>query len=209
MVTLIILLVLFIGAYSGYKKGILIQLLQAIGYAIVFIFALDYYQMVSDYLYLIVPYPSPFAPESNPYLLYDQSLMFTMDESYYDIISFIAIFVVGWLIVKFLTNLLSYTLEKLRLPEPLSGIGGSILGFIVNYLGLFYLLLLLSTIPYDFIQNRLANSFVGETIITSTPVVSDRAYERFIDNVNEEADANEPTMDIQGSTEETEDENTE
>jgi len=209
MVTLIILLVLFIGAYSGYKKGILIQLLKTIGYAVVFIFALDYYQVISDYLYLIVPYPSPFAPERNPYLLYDQSMIFSMDESYYDIVSFVAIFVLGWLIVRFMIKLLSYTLKKIKLPEPLSGIGGSILGFIVNYLGLFYLLFLLSTIPYDFIQNRLTNSFIGESIITSTPVVSDRAYERFIDNVNEKADANEPTMDIQGPTEETEEENTE
>jgi len=209
MVTLLILLVLFIGAYSGYKKGILIQLLQTIGYAVVFIFALDYYQVVSDYLYLIVPYPSPFAPETNPYFFYDQSIMFTMDESYYDIISFIAIFIVGWLIVRFLIALLSYTLEKFRLPEPISGIGGSILGFIVNYLGLFYLLFLLSTIPYGFIQNRLADSFIGEKIITSTPVVSNRVYERFIGTVNEEAEENEPAMDIQGPPEETEEENTE
>lgn len=203
MVTLLILLILFVGAYGGYKKGIMLQLIQTIGYAIVFIFATDYYQLLADYLYLLIPYPTPFAPETNPYLFYEESLMFSLDYSYYDILAFLAIMFVGWMVVGFLAKIISYTLEKIRLPEPLSGIGGAILGFFVNYLGLFGVLFLLTTIPYDFVQNRLADSFLAENMITSTPLVSERAYQTFILDVNEETMQNQPTMNINQPTEET------
>ena len=44
MITLLILLIFFIGAYSGYKSGVILQLLKAIGYVIAFMFAFDYYE---------------------------------------------------------------------------------------------------------------------------------------------------------------------
>lgn len=206
MITLLILLILFIGAYAGYKKGIVLQLLQTIGYAMVYIFALDYYKLLSEYLYLLIPYPTPFAPESNPYRFYDESLMLSLDLSYYDILAFIAIFLVGWVVVRFLVKFISYTLENVKLPEPFSGIGGALLGFGVNYLGIFYVLFLLTTIPYDMIQDGLAESFLAEPMIASTPVVTNNAYQRFVLSVHDEANQNQPTMDIQPFNEETDEE---
>ena len=43
MLTLLILIILFVGAYSGYKNGLIVQLIRTIGYIIVAYFALDYY----------------------------------------------------------------------------------------------------------------------------------------------------------------------
>lgn len=208
MITLLILLILFIGAYSGYKNGIILQLIKTIGYVVVLIFAFDYYIPISEYLYLLVPYPTPFFPESNPYAFYDVSLLLTLDLSYYYLVSFLLILLIGWLIVRFLTQLVSYTIEQFRAPEPLSGIGGAVLGFIVNYVGVFYLLLLLSLIPFDFVQNRLTDSFVADNILTSTPELTERNYQRFILDAHETALENRPTMNIEppadeGSEEET------
>lgn len=202
MITLFVLLVLFIGAYAGYKKGIVMQLLQTIGYALVLIFAKDNYRFLSEKLYLLLPYPTPFAPEANPYRFYDERLMLSMDESYYDISAYLIILVVGWLVIRFLTKLLSYTLEKMRVPEPLSGVGGSILGFGVNYMGLFFVLFLLTTIPYDGVQDRIADNFLTNKIVTSTPAVSDRAYQTFILEVNQRTREEEPLLDIQSTDEE-------
>lgn len=202
MVTLLILLILFVGAYSGYKMGIILKLLQTIGYVIVFIFTMDYYKILSEYLYLIIPYPTPFVPESNPYYFYDESLMFSLDYSYYDVLSFLAIIFIGWAIVKFITKFISYTLEVIRVPEPLNGIGGAVLGFIINYLGIFAILFLLTTIPYDFIQNRIADNTLAANIVTSTPVVSEKAYQTFILDVNEEVRQNQSLMDIESKAEE-------
>ena len=202
MITLLVLLVLFIGAYAGYKKGIVMQLLQTIGYVLVLIFANDYYRVLSDKLYLLLPYPTPFAPEANPYRFYEESLMLSLNDSYYDISAYLMICVAGWLIVRFLAKLISYTLENLRAPEPLSGNGGSLLGFFVNYVGLFFVLLLLTTIPYDEIQDRLADNSLTHKMVTSTPIVSNRTYQTFILEVNQKAREEQPLMDIQTTDEE-------
>ena len=202
MVTLLILLILFVGAYAGYKKGILLQLIQTIGYTVAFIYAMDYYQFVSDFLYLWAPYPTPFAPETNPYLFYDESLMLSLDETYYDLLAFAILMFVGWLIVVFFTKLISYTLERLRFPEPFSRIGGAVLGFFMNYVGVFGLLFLLTTIPYEVVQTQLADSFLAKHMVKSTPFLSNQAYEMFVLDVNEEAIQDQPIMNIEQPTEE-------
>lgn len=204
MLSLFILLVLFVGAYSGYKQGIVLQLLETIGYVIAIIFTLDYYKLLSEYLYLLIPYPTPFAPQSNPYLFYDEEFMFTLDMSYYDLLAFLALFIVGWGIIKFTTKFISYTLEKLRAPESISGIGGALLGLLVNYMGAFFILVILTTIPYEIVQDTLKESAIADTMITSTPKVSDSVYQVFIQDVYEEVAKNRPTMDIQPSAVEVE-----
>lgn len=202
MITLLILVILFIGAYSGYKNGIIEQLLKTIGYVISLILAFDYYDVLSEYLELIVPYPSPFAPQANPYSYYEESLMFSLDQSYYHLISFFTIFVLGWFITRIIVQLLSYTLTKIKVPEPLNGVGGSVLGFVVNYLGVFYILFILTTIPLGFVQDRLSESFVADKMVTSSPIVSKDTYQKFIVEVNEEVKNSRPLMDIESSPEE-------
>lgn len=197
MLSLTILLILFIGAYSGYKNGIIISLLRTIGYTISFIFAMNYYKAISKYVYLIVPYPSPFSPSENPYHYYDMDLIFSLDRSYYYLISILTILLIGWLITRLFSQLISYFIEEIVVSEPLNSVGGAVIGFVVNYLSVFLLLFIFTTIPYDFIQNRLADSWVANSMITSTPIISKRTYEGFIQNVHHEELENQPLMDIE------------
>lgn len=202
MITLLILLILFIGAYSGYKNGVILQLIKAIGYIIAFMVAFDYYEWVSEYLFLLIPYPTPFAPESNPYYFYDDSFMFSLDLSYYQIISFLLIFIIGWVIVRVLTQLISYTVNQIKVPEPYNGIGGAVIGFIINYIVIFYFIFLASLIPLDLIQDRIINSSLAETMLTSTPNLSDSTCERFVVKPQVEHEKNQPLMDLNPPTEE-------
>lgn len=197
MLTLTILLILFIGAYSGSKNGMVIGLIRTIGYTISFIFAMNYYKALSKYIYLIVPYPSPFSPSGNPYHYYPMDFIFSLDRSYYYLISILTILVLGWLITRILSQLLSYFMEGIVVPEPLNRIGGAVIGFVVNYLSIFLFLFILTTIPYDFIQNRLSESWLANSMITSTAVVSERSYQAFIENVHQEELENQPLMDIE------------
>lgn len=206
MVTLLILLILFIGVYSGYKNGFIIELLKSIGYVFTLMFAFDYCRWLSELLYLFVPYPTPFAPTENPYHYYDMSLMFSLDNSYYYLVSFLIIMAVGWLITRIVVQFVSYYLKILKAPEPFNGIAGGILGFLVNYVGVFLVLFALTTIPFGLIQNQLSGSFAADKILTSTPVLTDNAYQRFILDVNEEELANRPLMDVELPTEENADE---
>lgn len=197
MLTIAILFILFIGAYSGYKNGIIIGLLRTIGYAISFIFAMDYHKILSEYIYLVVPYPTPFAPVENPYHYYDADLIFSLDRSYYYLVSLLAILLVGWLATRLVSQLFSYFTEEIIIPEPFNGIGGSIMGLIVHYMGIFLLLFVLSTIPYDLIQNKISESWLADTMLTSSPGLSERAYQEFVQEVHEEEIRNQPIIDIE------------
>lgn len=196
MVGLLIVLILFIGAYAGYKRGIILQMLQTIGYAIVVIIAMENYRSLSKRLFLLVPYSTPFAPETNPYPFHDENLLFTLTDSYYDLLAFLILLFLGWAVVRFLAALLSYTLEYFKTPEPINGIGGAVLGFVVNYIGIFYFLFFLTVIPFAPLQSRLINSSLASGIITSTPQLSESMYQQFILDVYEETMAEEPALEV-------------
>lgn len=103
---------------------------------------------------------------------------------------------IGWVIVRFFAALLSYTLEKVKAPEPVNGIGGAILGFVVNYIGIFYLLFFLTVIPFAPLQNRLINSSLASGILTATPQLSESTYQQFVLDVYEENKAEEPELEV-------------
>lgn len=197
MVTLAILFILFVGAYSGYRNGLITTLIRTIGYTFTLMLALDYYQAVSEYIYLIVPYPSPFFPVDNPYHYYDMEMIFTLDQSYYYLISFALILLLGWMVTRFLSELLSYYTSAIIVPELFNQAGGAVLGFMIHYFAVFLLLLILSTIPYSMIQNRLAESTLADGILTATPRLSEAAYQRFIQDVHEEEMEKQPLMELE------------
>ncbi len=200
MLTIAILFILFIGAYSGYKNGMIIGLIRTIGYTITFNLAMAYYKALSEYIYLIVPYPSPFSPVENPYHYYDTELILSLDQSYYYLVSIFVILVVGWFITRLISQFLSYYTEGVTIPElvqPYNGIIGSIIGFVVNYLGVFVLLFILTTIPYSLIQDKLSESWLADTMLISTPNLSARTYQVFIEEVHEEDVKNRPIMDVE------------
>lgn len=196
MVGLLIVFLLFIGTYAGYKRGIILQLLQTIGYAVSFLVAMDNYRWLSERLFLLIPYSTPFAPETNPYPFHDESLLFSLTDTYYDLIAFLILLFIGWVIVRFFAALLSYTLEKVKAPEPVNGIGGAILGFVVNYIGIFYLLFFLTVIPFAPLQNRLINSSLASGILTATPQLSESTYQQFVLDVYEENKTEEPELEV-------------
>lgn len=206
MITLAILFILFVGAYSGYKNGLVTALIRTIGYTFTMTVALEYYRALSEYIYLIVPYPSPFFPVDNPYHYYDMEMIFTLDQSYYYLISFTIILLIGWMVTRFISQLLTYYTSSIVVPEPFNQVGGAVTGFVINYLAIFLLLLILSTIPYPLIQGKLAGSALADGILTSTPQLSDSAYQYFIQEVHEEEMEKQPLMELEDLKEKNEEE---
>ncbi|MDN6730897.1 MAG: CvpA family protein, partial [Atopostipes suicloacalis] len=145
---------------------------------------------------LIIPYPSPFTPVKNPYSYYDMDMIFTLDQSYYYLVSFLLILIAGVVISYFISQLLASFTEELFVPFPFDGIGGAIIGFISHYLAIFIILFTLSTIPYDFIQNTLTNSLIGDSMITSSPGLSKKTYNHFILDVYDKEIKNLPEMEL-------------
>lgn len=190
------LFILFISAYSGYKSGLLNGMVRVIGYTLSFIVAINNYKTVSNYIYMIIPYPSPYSPTENPFFYYDKKMIFSLDQSYYYLVAILLILLIGWVITRFISQLLSYFTVKIRLPKRVDGVGGSIIGFFTTYLTMFLLLLTLSTIPYEQVQSKISESWLADRMLTSTPKLSEESYRVFIQKVHEEEVDQQPVMDI-------------
>lgn len=181
LLNIIIIVLLFIALYSGAKRGLMLQLVLTIGYLAAFWFALEYYGQLTDYLELIVPYPS--ASLDNQFLLYSQEIGLSLDQAFYNGVSFLLILFVGWLLTRFIGGLFGF-LTEIPIVKQLNAIGGAVLSFLVSYVGIFLVLFLISTVPLDVIQNALAESSLAQWMITETPSLSDQVYQWWIGSLN-------------------------
>lgn len=179
ILSLLIILILIVGLYKGNKRGLLHQMVMTIGFTVSYWLATVYYNQILYYVELSVPYPTPFYPEANPFAFYNIDLLFEMDQAFYHMVSIALIFFAGWLVTRFIGRLVRF-LSSVKIPGKLSSIGGAVLSFICHYLGVFFILFLLSLVPMDFIQESFSNSFLAETIVTNTPYLSDEAYTQFV-----------------------------
>lgn len=180
LLSLIILLLLLLSLYSGFKRGLILQLVLTIGYAISFYFALEYYQEVSNLVEMMVPYPSPVSSNSNPFVLYGHEFIFNLDQGFYNGVAFIGILVLGWIVTRFIGGLLNF-LTEIPVVKQINGIGGAIVGFIVQYIGIFLILFLLSMIPIKMIQSQFESSALARTIVSDTPELSTDLYNWWIE----------------------------
>lgn len=171
--TLGIVFFLLIGVFSGYRRGLLLQLILTIGFVVSYYFAGKYFLELSDYLQLMIPYPT--ASLNNSFVFYSDTLGLQLDEAFYNGISFLVILFVGWLLTRVVGGL-AQGVRYLPLVKQVNSIGGAALGGIVMYVGIFLMLFILTMLPIDFIQNQFANSSLAKLIIEDTPALSEQIY---------------------------------
>ncbi|WP_208560426.1 CvpA family protein [Marinilactibacillus kalidii] len=179
VLTLIIILLLLISLYSGARRGLILQLVLTIGYSISFYFALKYYQEISEYVKLLVPYPSPVSATDNPFVLYGKEIVFNLDQAFYNGVGFVGILLVGWIATRFIGGLLKFITE-IPILKQLNAIGGAIIGVLVQYVGIFLILFLLSVVPLDMIQNQFDASPIARKIVSDTPELSRNVYDWWV-----------------------------
>ena len=185
--TLIILFVFIYSIYIGVKRGLILQLLMSIGFFISYGVAMALHENLSTYVEMLIPYPSPLLTEESPFALYSLDLLFDMDQPFYDGLSFVILLFLGWIVVRIIGRILDFVTE-IKLDYRVDSIGGALLSFFVHYIGLFVILFVLSTLPFDFIQNQIESSWLAETMITKTPELSQDYYSRWVEVVDPEAD---------------------
>ena len=96
MLTIIILIALLISFYSGYRRGLVLQLIRLVGYIITFVLATRYFQPLSEIVEMLIPFPSV-QPDTN-LAFYDEATSFFIDDAFYRVITFILIGLIGWVI---------------------------------------------------------------------------------------------------------------
>ncbi|MBG9988463.1 CvpA family protein [Aerococcaceae bacterium DSM 111176] len=169
MFTLIIILVLAFGFYTGYRRGLAMQIIRILGMIISFILSSMFYQQLSEILEMIVPFPS-IQPDSN-LAVYSEELSFYISDAFYNVLAFITISVVVLLIVNFL-SMLARPVMYYPVLKQFNGVLGGVLNLIATYVIIFVVLFILSLIPIEWIQQQFVNSPLAYWIVTQTPLLS-------------------------------------
>lgn len=177
MLTLIIIIALAIGFYTGVRRGLVLQIVLTVGYLISFITAKKYYLDLGKKLELLVPYPAPTA--TSQLVFFKGEAIFKLDEAFYAGLAFIIILAIGWLVTRFI-GLLCHNLTFFPVVKQLNLLGGGILGFVMVYLGIFFCLLVLTLVPVDFIQNLFKGSSLAHFIVSKTPYFSEKVLELWL-----------------------------
>lgn len=165
----LILLFLFLGGLiTGFRRGLIVQLIHMTGFFIALIVAYLYYIPLSEKFVLWIPYPGVTAASKLSWTVEQLDL----DQTFYRVLAFVIIFIV----VKFVLQLIASMFDFLKfLPVLgfLSRFGGAILGFIEFYILIFLLLYLMAMLPLDFLQEMIGKSLLADMIFEHTPVISE------------------------------------
>ena len=100
MLTILILLLLAFGFYTGAKRGLILQVLYSVGYLISYFVARTYYKEVASHLELYIPYPS--VTPTSKLVFFNQEISLDLDKAFYSAVAFLLLLFAGWLVVRFL-----------------------------------------------------------------------------------------------------------
>ncbi|MGX7108168.1 CvpA family protein [Facklamia miroungae] len=170
MLSIIVILILAFAFYSGYRSGMIMQIVRLLGYIITYVIATQYFDALSKWVEMIIPFPAV-QPDSQ-LAMYTEAQSFLLDQTFYKLITFLIIWLIGWV----LTNVLSVLFTRVSYYTVLNignRIIGGILNFCVVYFILFMILYLLSLIPLEFIQQQFVNNPLIFRMVDSTPILTD------------------------------------
>lgn len=170
-VNLVIGLVLFLGLYTGARRGLVLQGIHMIGYVLTWVCAGMFYRMVAQMIEMLVPYPSDAA--SSQFMLYNLIQNVEFDKTFYNALAYVMILVLGGLVTKVVASLCSQITKKVPLVNTVNGIGGAVLGLFVTWLKVFFVLSLLSIVPIQMIQDIFSPDALATFIVKQTPIASD------------------------------------
>ena len=165
MLTILILLLLAFGFYTGAKRGLILQVLYSVGYLISYFVARTYYKEVASHLEL-----------------YIQEISLDLDKAFYSAVAFLLLLFAGWLVVRFLAIFL-HGLTFIPVLKQVNGLLGGVLSVLVLYVGLFLVLATASMIPSDIVQNQFRSSGLARGIVKNTPILTKQAYELWVEPI--------------------------
>lgn len=177
ILSFILILIFFFQFYGGSRRGFIYTLLDAIALTISFILASRFSQPLTYYLNLWVPYPA--VNMSSNFALYTGPEVVNLDQSFYEALAFLIMFLVLWLIYRLIVRFLK--IDPLMEVYPLwNRMGGGLVNLIIAYVICFFFLFILSTLPVENLQEMIANSSLTQLILKHSPFLSQFAQTRWL-----------------------------
>lgn len=168
MLDLLIVFLLLGGLITGFRRGLIVQLIHMTGFIIALIISYIYYKPLAEKFVLWIPYPGVTAGSKLAWTVETLDL----DQTFYRLLAFVLIF----LVVKFALQLIASMFDFLKYLPVLGFIArfaGAALGFVEFYILIFLVLYLMAMLPLDFIQNMISNSILTEAMFDHTPIFSE------------------------------------
>lgn len=169
MVNLIIIGLLIFGFLMGLKRGFILQAFHLIGFIASFVVAAMYYDTLSPYLGLWIPYPE--VQDTSAIATFLQAL--PLETGFYNAISFAIIFFITKIVLQIVASMLDFV-AALPVISWFNSIFGAVLGFLEVYLITFIVLFILILVPFAKTQTWINDSSVALFIIEKTPYLSSK-----------------------------------
>lgn len=160
----VILIIIALGGFVGYKKGFLPQLISLVGFAAIMVGAFLLKNPVSEFLY-----------NNCPFFKFKGVLegVTSINIILYEVVAVVLTAIALWVILKVISIIFNKITDKFNdffLFEILSQLGGCFLGLLENYIVVF-LCLYIASLPF-FNLNILKESKFRQIILNETPVLS-------------------------------------
>lgn len=153
------------------------QAVQLVGYIITFMLATKFYEPISEYVEMLVPFPS--VTQNSDLVFYNEAQSFLVDQAFYRVITFVAIWLIGWLITKFLAVFFT-RVTYYNVLNHVNHIGGGIVNLLITFVMIYIFLFILSLIPLEFIQQQFVDNPLAYRIVSDTPFLSNWAAETWL-----------------------------
>ncbi len=195
-----IILILIMGAITGFKRGFISEIVRSVGFFVVIILAYILKNPVSVLLYEHLPFFNLFGFIKGVTVL---------NVIIYEIIAFFIVLSLLTIILKLiikLTNLIEFFIDLTVVLTPISKLGGLIVGLIESYIWVFIILYIISLPIFNIPE--LNGSKFRDKILNHTPICSnitnkslslindfDSIKDKYKDNTNTE-EFNKETLDL-------------
>ncbi|WP_102345336.1 CvpA family protein [Bacillus sp. Marseille-P3661] len=178
MIDLILLFILVLGFFIGFRRGFVLQIIYFAGFIAAYIVAYLYFDDIAPHLKLWIPFPTP--SENSAFSLFFET--FNLEKAYYRAIAFAILFFGTKIVLHIVGSMLDF-LADLPILRTINGWFGGALGFVEVYLVIFILLHLGALTPLEFVQSILNESILARGIVEHTPIVSGKIKALWFDSL--------------------------
>lgn len=169
MLSILLILILSWHFYIGYSRGIILQAYYLVASIVSLVIASQFYRMLAKQMTLWIPYSN--ASQGATVKFFTAVNIFDLDQVYYAGVAFTAIYVMVYLLFRFVGVLVHLAPINHFDSVKMNCISGGLA--ILATLVVFNLVLtLLATVPMAFVQNTLSDSFLARVIIDYLPPLS-------------------------------------
>lgn len=178
LLNLILIIILAWSFMLGYSRGFILQVFYTFGTIIAAIIAAFNYKSLAKGISQWIPFSSP--TESSKLLLFNQKLLFHLDDAFYAGVAFIIIFLISYLVIRLIGLFLHFS----QTPFAKNGkIAAGILGLCATYFAFQMIFTTLSLVPMDSLQNTINGSFIARFMVLHTPISSQALLNLFIESI--------------------------